>query len=80
MPNFHLGAIFKKKEPAKSRQIRGSSSNQSMRPSYNEDLEEFGVIELGRESDVCSSVTHVTIFYEWQVYSMNLLISLLMQI
>ena len=37
------------------RETRGSSSSQPVRTSYNEDLEEIGVIELGRESDVCPS-------------------------
>ena len=56
MPKFHLGGIFKKKEPAERGPTRGSSSNQSMRPSYNENLEEVRIIELGRESDVYSLV------------------------
>ena len=48
MPKFNLGGIFKKKEPSFRRETRGSSSNQPMRPSYNEELEEVGLIELGQ--------------------------------
>ena len=55
MSKFTLGGIFKKKEPSSRRETRGSSSSQPMRTSYNEELEEIGVIELGRESDVCPS-------------------------
>ena len=56
MPTFNLGGIFKKKESSSRRETRGSSSSAPMRPSYNEDLEQLGVIVLGRESDVRSSV------------------------
>ena len=56
MPKFNLGGIFKKKEPSSRQEMRGSSSNAPMRPSYNEDLELLGVIVLARETDVRSSV------------------------
>ena len=52
MSKFNLGGIFKRKESSSRRETRGSSSSQPVRTSYNEDLEEIGVIELGRESDV----------------------------
>ena len=53
---FNFGWIFKRKEPSSHREMRGSSSNAPMRPSYNEDLEPLGVIVLARETDVRSSV------------------------
>ena len=46
MPKFNLGGIFKNKEPSSHREMRGSSSNAPMRPSYNEDLDPLGVIVL----------------------------------
>ena len=80
MPKFNLGGIFKNKEPSSRQEMRGSSSNTTMRPSYNENLEPLGVIVLARETDVRSSVYPCYEFLQAAGIRMNLLDLLLMYV